>query len=220
MSTVVITGANRGIGLEFCRQLHARGDSVIAVCRQASSGLEELGVRLESGIEVTDDATIHTLAEHLEGERVDLLINNAGILEADDLDSLDFESARRQIDVNALGALRVTRALLPHMGKGAKVAVITSLMGSMGDNTSGRMYGYRMSKAALNSAAVSLARDLEPRGIAVGILHPGFVRTEMTGGRGNLEVTETVVELLARLDELTIEASGQLHDRMGKDLPW
>jgi NAD(P)-dependent dehydrogenase (short-subunit alcohol dehydrogenase family) len=137
----------------------------------------------------------------------------------DTLDALDVEGMREQFEVNALGPLRVTAALLGSLGEGSKVAIITSRMGSVADNTSGKMYGYRMSKAAVNMAGVSLARDLAPRGIAVALLHPGMVATEMTGGRG-ISAEESVRGLLARVDGLTMETTGTFWHMNGEVLPW
>jgi NAD(P)-dependent dehydrogenase (short-subunit alcohol dehydrogenase family) len=220
MGTALVTGANRGIGLELCRQLKARGDQVIAVCRRSSKALDALGIRVEAGIDVGDEAAVAALGKRIEGSKLDLLVNNAGILEGTTLDQLDFQSIRRQMEVNAFGPLRVTAALLPLLGEGSKIAIITSRMGSIGDNSSGSQYGYRMSKAAVNAAGVSLARDLRGRGVAVAIIHPGMVRTEMTGGHG-IEPAESVRGILARIDALTLASSGSFwHATTGEVLPW
>jgi NAD(P)-dependent dehydrogenase (short-subunit alcohol dehydrogenase family) len=220
MATALVTGANRGIGLALTQQLKARGDTPIAVCRKSSPELDALGVRVEQGIDVADARSVAELGERLGEQPIDLLINNAGILQHEGLDSLDYERIQRQFEVNALGPLRVTEALLPRLAQGAKIALITSRMGSIADNGSGGAYGYRMSKAALNAAGVSLARDLAPRAIAVVILHPGFVRTQMTGGNGTLEPSESAAGLLARIDELSIETSGRFLHMNGEALPW
>ncbi len=216
----LVTGANRGIGLELVRQLVARGEDVIAVCRKPSAELERLGVRIESGVDVSRDDDVAGLAERLEGTQLDLVINNAGILRRTTLDAMDLDSVREQFEVNALGPLRLTAALLPRLGEGSKVAIITSRMGSIADNTSGSHYGYRMSKAAVNMAGASLARDLAPRGIAVALLHPGFVRTEMTGGNGMIDADESARGLLARIDELDLDRSGGFWHTNGESLPW
>jgi NAD(P)-dependent dehydrogenase (short-subunit alcohol dehydrogenase family) len=219
MSTFLVTGANRGIGLEMCRQLKARGDQPIAVCRQSSKELDGLGVRVESGVDVTDDASVAALAKRLAGTAIDVLVNNAGVLERNTLGSLDFGSIRRQYEINALGPLRMTATLLPLLHDGSKIVIITSLMGSIADNGSGSSYGYRMSKAAVNIAGVSLARDLASRKIAVAILHPGMVATEMTGGHG-VAPAESVRGLLARIDETTMERTGKFFHQNGRELPW
>jgi NAD(P)-dependent dehydrogenase (short-subunit alcohol dehydrogenase family) len=220
MGIAVVTGANRGIGLELARQLAAREARVVAVCRKSSPELDALGVRIESGIDVTEPAAWSTLAQRLAGDHIDLLIQNAGVLRADSLDDVDPASVRAQFEVNALAPLFLTRALAPRLHAGAKVALITSRMGSIGDNSSGWYYGYRMSKAALNAAGVSLAHDLMPRGVAVVILHPGAVRTGMTGGHGTVEVDEAARGLLQRIDELRLETSGRFLHQNGEVLPW
>jgi NAD(P)-dependent dehydrogenase (short-subunit alcohol dehydrogenase family) len=220
MSNVLVTGANRGIGLELCRQLHERGDQVIAACRTPSTELQALGVRVETGLDVTSDEAVAALATRLSGVSLDVLINNAGILAAQGLDNLDWQGIRRQFEVNSLGPLRVSRALLGNLVPGAKIAMITSRMGSIADNTSGGSYGYRMSKAALNMASVSLARDLADRSIAVAILHPGWVRTDMTGHSGLTDTRESAAGLLERIDALTLDTSGRFWHANGSELPW
>lgn len=220
MKTAIITGANRGIGLELARQLVVRGWRLLALCRRASPALEALGAEVREGFDVTDAASLGALAESLAPASVDLLINNAGILEGVGLANLDLDAMRRQYEVNALGPLRVTAAVLPALKRGAKVALITSRMGSIEDNTSGGSYGYRMSKAALNAAGKSLALDLAPRGISVAILHPGYVRTDMTGRQGLIDVDESAAGLLARIDALTLERSGGFWHANGEALPW
>ena len=220
MGISVVTGANRGIGLEFARQLKARGASVVAVCRKSSPELDALGVRIESGIDVTEPAAGSRLAERLAVDDIDLLIQNAGMLVADSLEDVDLDKLRAQFELNAVAPLMLTRALAPRLRKGAKVALITSRMGSIADNGSGGYYGYRMSKAALNAAGVSLAHDLKPRGVAVVMLHPGAVRTEMTRGHGMIEADESVRGLLQRIDELNLETSGRFLHQNGEALPW
>lgn len=220
MSMTVVIGANRGIGLELVRQLKERGEEVVAVCRSSSDQLAELNVRVVDGVDMTKDEEVDRLVTALEGHSIDLLINNAGVLTQESLEDLSFDRIRRQIEVNALGPLRVTAALLPSMDRGSKVAMVTSRMGSIDDNTSGGSYGYRMSKAALNMAGKSLAEDLKDRGIAVAILHPGFVRTDMTEGRGFVDPQESAAGLLARIDELTLETTGGFWHANGEPLPW
>jgi len=219
MPTAVVTGSNRGIGLELCRQLAARGDRVIAACRSKSPELAKLGVRIVEDVEVTDPQAVGRLAEAIGSQPVDLLVNNAGVLSRDSLEELDLDGIRRQFEVNAIGPLLVTSTLLPKLREGSKVAVVTSRMGSIADNGSGGYYGYRMSKAAVNIAGVSLARDLAARGIAVLLLHPGMVATGMTGGQG-IAPAESAANLLARMDEATLEDSGSFRHANGERLPW
>jgi len=219
VATYLITGASRGIGLEYCRQLQARGDEAIAVCRTPSDDLEKLGVRVESGVDVTRDADVENLAARLEGTTIDVLVNNAGTIASDSLGGLDFDALRAQFEVNSLGPLRVTRALLPLLAPDAKVVIMTSRMGSIEDNTSGGFYGYRMSKAAVSMAGRSLAMDLRDCGIPVAILHPGMVQTRMTGFSG-ITTAESVRGLLQRIDELTLKNTGTFWHARGEVLPW
>ncbi|MBW4640678.1 MAG: SDR family oxidoreductase [Gloeocapsa sp. UFS-A4-WI-NPMV-4B04] len=221
MATYLVTGANRGIGYEYCRQLQARGDTVIAACRTATEELKVLGVRVEEGIDVTSDTAIADLHERLGETEIDVLINNAAIAKRITLEHLDFDSIREQFEVNALGALRVTQVLLPHFKAGTKIALMTSRMGSLADNTSGGSYGYRMSKVALSMAGKSLSHDLKPLGIAVAILHPGLVQTRMTNFTTNGITPEVSVRgLLARIDELTLDNTGSFWHSNGEVLPW
>lgn len=219
MPRILITGANRGIGLELARRFHERGDEVVATCRESSADLDALGVRVVTGVDVADTAGCERLAEEVGEAPIDVLVNNAGVLTADGLVNMDESAVLRQFDVNALGPLRVTRALLDHLRDGAKVAIVTSLMGSIADNGSGGYYGYRMSKAAVNAAGKSLANDLAPRGVAVVLLHPGMVATRMTGGRG-ISVEESAAGLIARIDELGPERTGRFVHQDGRELPW
>jgi len=217
---VVVTGANRGIGLSFCRYYQDLGFTVYAVCRQASEKLTLLGVNIISGIDVSDASAIDELRSSLQGVEIDLLINNAGILRDEQLGSLDFDTIQQQFEVNALAPLRVTEALVGNMSGATKVALVTSRMGSLADNTSGGRYGYRMSKAALNMAGVSLACDLKARGIAVAILHPGLVGTEMIGGHGDITPDAAAECLAARIESLNLENTGTFWHSNGEQLPW
>lgn len=220
MGIAVVTGANRGIGLELARQLKERGADVVAVCRKSSPELDELGVRVENGCDLAEPASWGRLAERLANEEIDLLVQNAGVMVGDSLGSVGAAGLRAQFELNAVAPLLLTQALAPRLRAGSKVALVTSRMGSMGDNGSGGYYGYRMSKAALNAAGVSLARDLAPRGIAVVLLHPGAVRTGMTGGQGMIDAHESVRGLLQRIDELSLESTGRFLHQNGEVLPW
>jgi NAD(P)-dependent dehydrogenase (short-subunit alcohol dehydrogenase family) len=169
---------------------------------------------------MTDGEAIGGLSERLGDQSIDTLIHNSGILTRESLDDMNLDAIRAQFEVNALGPLRLTVALSGHLRAGSKIAIITSRMGSIGDNSSGSRYGYRMSKAAVNIAGVSLARDLLDRGIAVALLHPGFVRTDMTGGRGLIDAPEAASGLIARIDALSLESSGGFWHANGERLPW
>lgn len=224
MSTILVTGANRGIGLALCRLAKERGEQVIAVCRKTSAALDALGVEVVADVDGTSDQAVAALGQRLAGRTLDVVILNAGILSHDGVDHiaphLDLDSVREQFEVNALAPLRIVRQLIPGLKKGAKIALMTSRMGSIGDNSSGGSYGYRMSKAALNAMGMSLARDLVSQGIAVAILHPGYVRTEMTGGAGNVDALDAARMLLARIDGLDLSNTGTFWHANGERLPW
>lgn len=223
MANVVITGANRGIGLELAKLFAARGDAVTGICRDTSDELEDIADQVISGLDLTSDEAIDAVAaileQLLEGP-LDILINNAGLFCNETLENMDFDSIQQQLDINALVPLKLTCALLPLMGEGSKIANITSRMGSVADNTSGGYYGYRASKAALNAFGKSLAVDLKPRGIAVAQLHPGFVQTRMVGFNGDITPAQAAAGLAARIDELTLENSGGFWHSNGQALPW
>jgi|SRR5210317_3201 len=219
MTNVLITGANRGIGLEMSRQYAARGDEVIAVCRQTSPELNGLGVRVIDGIDVTSSDSCDVLQRELDGLLLDRLVNNAGILERNTLDNFNSESIERQFRVNAVAPLRVTTALLPNLESGSRVFIITSRMGSVEDNSSGGSYGYRMSKAAVNMAGKSLSVDLKERGVAVVLLHPGWVSTDMTGNTG-IDAEQSASGLIERMDSLGLGQTGTFWHQEGYELPW
>lgn len=221
MGTAVIVGANRGIGLELCRQIRGRGHYVIAVCRKSSAELEALNVRVEVGVDVASDDAVRQLGNRLTGLPIDLLIQNAGVLERHNLDRNVIDSIRRQFEVNALGVLRVVAALTANIvSPGGKIAIISSRMGSLADNKTGGSYGYRMSKAAANMAGVSLAHDLRPKGIAVGMIHPGFVRTALVNNKGEVEPSDAATGILRQVDRLSMETTGSFWHANGETLPW
>ncbi len=218
--TVVITGANRGIGLALAEHYAAQGAQVYGLCRTSSAELAACGAKVLEGLDVGAADVVSRLRAALEGVQIDLLINNAGILRSERLGSIDFDTVAEQFAVNAMGPLRVTEALLGQLVPGAKVAMITSRMGSITDNTSGGSYGYRMSKAALNAAGMSLARDLKSHKIAVALLHPGYVQTEMVNHGGDISAKEAAERLAARISELTLDNSGNFWHSNGEQLPW
>ncbi len=221
MATFLITGSNRGIGLEYCRQLKDKGHEVIATCRASSKELDELGVQVETGVDISSGASVINLKRKLERTHIDVLIQNAGIAEFNSLLTLDPESVIRQFQVNALSPLCFTQAFLSNMGEGSKVVLMASRMGSIDDNTSGGSYGYRMSKVALCMAGKSLSIDLKPQGISVAILHPGLVSTRMTGfSSGGITPRQSVNGLIERINSLTLENSGTFWHSNGQILPW
>jgi NAD(P)-dependent dehydrogenase (short-subunit alcohol dehydrogenase family) len=218
--TIVITGANRGIGLAIARIYLERDDRVIALCRRASDALRDCGAEIIDDVDVTSTEALQRAAALV--DNVDVLVANAGVLSNEPFASVAEARDRieRQFTVNALGPLLTVHAFADKLASSAKVALITSRMGSIADNSSGGSYGYRMSKAALNAAGRSLAIDLAPRGIVVGLLHPGYVRTDMTGGRGNVEPSEAGAMLVERIDELNTANSGTFRHANGEELPW
>jgi NAD(P)-dependent dehydrogenase (short-subunit alcohol dehydrogenase family) len=220
VATWLVTGASRGIGLELVRQLHARGEQVVATCRTRTPELDAIGCRVVDGIDVGRDDVGAALLGALDEQTVDVVVNNAGIARWDTLEKIDLDAARHELEVNALGPLRVTLALLPRLGAGAKIALVSSKAGSIGDGPSGRNYGYRMSKAALNMLGANLAADLAARGIHVAVLHPGFVRTEMTGGGGNLDPPESAAGLIRQIDALDASRSGRFFHSDGSEVVW
>lgn len=219
MTTTIVTGCNRGIGLQLVTQLQARGDNVIGVCRLSNAELDALGIRVISGIDVSDGDSVSQLVSELGDEPIDVLINNAGILRRDAFGSLNYDEMLEQYRVNTLGPLRVTEALAGNLNRGAKVAIVTSRVGSIDDNGSGGNWGYRASKTAVNMIGTNLMHELKPRGIAVALLHPGFVATDMTGQQG-VSSEDSARGLIARIDDLTLENSGGFWHAEGYELPW
>ncbi|MDA7949430.1 MAG: SDR family oxidoreductase [Hyphomicrobiaceae bacterium] len=219
MARVVITGANKGIGLALARQMTERGDEVIATVRKTSGELSDLGVETIEGIDVADDAAVARLADALEGRTIDVLINNAGILTREGLHDLDWDAIRAQFETNTLGPLRVTRALLANMTDGSKVAILSSRMGSLAQN-SGGSYAYRISKTAVNMVGSNLAIDLKDKGVAVVLLHPGYVATDINEHSGPVSTEESARGLIPLIDELTLEKSGTFWNFEGDELPW
>jgi len=219
LATVLVTGANRGIGLQLCKQFADRGDDVVAVCRETTPELGELGVRVIDGVDVGSSAAVDALRQELGNLQIDVLINNAGILLRDKFGDIDYDDLTEQYRINTLGPLRVTEALADRLHSGSKVAIVSSRVGSIDDNSSGGNYGYRASKAAVNMIGTNLKHELLPRGIAVALLHPGLVATDMTGGSG-VSPADSARGLILRIDELTLENSGGFWHAEGYALPW
>jgi len=218
---VLITGANRGIGLALTDLYSKLGFNTIAVCRAASEELKSLkNTEIIAGIDVTLDSDLEHLNSSLGDRNIDILINNAGILRNESFPHIDYSDVETQFLVNALAPLKVTTTLQKRLDSGAKVILITSRMGSLEDNTSGGYYGYRMSKAALNAAGVSLAQDLKNKNVSVALLHPGFVQTEMVQNQGNITAEESASALADRIEQLNIENSGRFWHSNGEILPW
>lgn len=220
MKHVVITGANRGIGLELARHYQTEGWKVTGVCRESSNELDQSASQVITGIDVTSQISVEELAAELQDQPIDLLINNAGLLQDEVLGSIDYDSLRLQMEINAYAPLRVCEALLPNLQQGSKIANITSRMGSIADNDSGGRYGYRASKAAFNAFGKSLAMDLKPREISVAQLHPGYVKTRMVNFGGLISPEESAAGLAARIEELNLGNTGSFWHSNGEELPW
>jgi len=222
--TVVITGANRGLGLAFARRLSADGYRVIGTARRpdAADELRSLGVRVEQ-LDVTDAASVRRLAEAIGDAPVDILINNAGIgSRARALEDFDVDDAERIMQVNYLGPMRVTQALLPALRKGDRKLIvnITSTYGSIERNTRGGAYGYRESKAALNMFTRSLAAELKPHGFTCIALSPGWVKTDMGGPNARLTPDESIDAMIKVIESLSAEHSGSFLNHAGDAVPW
>jgi NAD(P)-dependent dehydrogenase (short-subunit alcohol dehydrogenase family) len=220
VAIALITGGSRGIGLEFCRQLVEKKYKVFAAVRKPNPALSELGVTVIPGIDVSDPNSFAQLTKAVNDPKIDLLINNAGIFLEDNMEGVELKSVTEQFVVNTLGPIRTTLALRGKLAKGSVVGNVTSLMGSIGDNRSGGYYGYRMSKAALNAASVSLAHDLKANGVAVALLHPGYVQTDMTGHKGHITPTQSVSGMLSVLAKCSVNNTGTFWGFDGKILPW
>ncbi len=227
---VVVTGANRGIGLGLVRAYAERGDEVRATARRPSEATELQALGRASGgkvhvhdVDVRNDDQVKAFAAAIGDASVDILINNAGIAGTwnTTLPTFDAEEALRCFDTNALGAIRVTRALLPNLRAArGKVINMTSRMGSIGDNGSGRGYAYRMSKAALNMATRNIAHEVKGFGGIAVALHPGWVKTEMGGDGATEEIVATAENVVTLIDEINEAQSGRLWHVKGNELPW
>ncbi len=222
--TVLVTGANRGIGLEMVRQLEARGMNVIGTARNpdAADELKATGARVLP-LDVTDAASVAALAEALDGQKIDMLINNAGVgsQRAGSLADYDFDKMRLTFDVNSIGPMRVTQALLPNLqaGQHKTVVSISSVMGSI-ERNSGGAYGYRASKAALNMMNKSMALELADQGFTCVVMHPGWVRTRMGGEQAPVAPADSVAGLLDVIAGLGPEDNGKFYDYQGEEIPW
>ncbi len=227
----VVTGANRGIGLEFVKQLLARGDRVVAGARDPNGANELQALAASSkgalaihACDIGDGKSVASFAAACGSEPIDLLINNAGVYggSAQRVDSMDFDEALRTYEINALGPLRVTLALRDRLarGKSPRVVHLTSGMGSIEDNKSGGFYAYRMSKAALNMASRSLAIDLRDAGVVSVVINPGWVKTDMGGAGAAISANESVRSMLTQIDGATLAQSGSFLNWRGGGYPW
>jgi len=231
MPTMLITGANRGLGLEFARQYAAEGWQVFATCRAPRAAKELQRIAAESGgrvrvieMDVTDAASVRAAADGLKGEAIDLLLNNAGVggPPGQRIGGLDYAAWAKVLDTNTLGPMRVVEAFLENVARSRlkQVVTITSGMGSLEDNTSGGSYAYRSSKAAVNMVVRSLALDLKSRGVTCVVMNPGWVRTDMGGSRGTLSPEESIRSIRSVIAALRPEDSGKFLNYNGKPYPW
>jgi len=230
MPTVLVTGANRGLGLEFTRQYLAEGYAVIAVCREPSSAQAlqsaargSKGALTVVAADVTDGASVRRAAADVT-DGVDILINCAGVIggRGQHLGSIDYEDWRQVLDVNLLGPARVCEAFLEHVARSSRrvTVTITSGMGSLADNTSGGSIPYRTSKAAVNMLMRSAAIDLKSRGITCVVVNPGWVKTDMGGPNATLSPEESVSAMRRLIERLGPGDSGRFYNHDGREYPW
>ena len=222
--TALITGANRGLGLEFVRQYKEAGWQVIGTARNPEDAQElaALDVRVVQ-LDVTDQESVDRMAAELAGQPIDLLINNAGIFpRVGKIDEIDFDDYNRTLAVNTVGPVRVTRALLPALrqGKLRIIAGLSSNLGSIAENTRGNFYGYRESKAALNMFTKTLAAELGQEGFICVVLTPGWVQTDMGGPNAPLTPADSIAGMKAVLDKLTPADNGTFWSHDGTQMPW
>ena len=222
--TVLVTGANRGLGLEFVKQLQEKGYKVIGTARnpQAATDLKATGARVEQ-LDVASQSSVEALAKVLQGVPIDILINNAGMANRTDssLATLDFDAMERTFQVNTMGPLRVTQALLPNLqaAQGKTIINITSRLGSIELSTGG-LYSYRTSKTALNQINKIVSVELAPQGYTSIVMHPGWVKTDMGGADATLTIPESITGMLTVIDSLTIDKTGKFFNYNGEEIPW
>lgn len=216
----LITGCNRGIGLELAKQLSAKGYKIYAICRTNSDELKAVSQHIYDNVDVTNVNQLKNVSEELKSVKFDLIINNAGVLLPTSLDDLNIDNINTMFQVNAVAPLVLTQTFLNNLSEGSKVAMITSRMGSIEDNTSGGQYGYRMSKCALNIAGKSLAEDLKQQNIAVGLFHPGFVNTRMVNFNGQIDPDVSAKGIIQQIESLSMENTGGFWHSNGERLPW
>jgi len=226
MATVLVTGASRGLGLEFCRQYAADGWQVLACCRNPETAGKLAGINHVRvfPLDVSDFSQIDHLAAQLQDTAIDVLINNAGIYgdAQQGFGQLDYAAWSRTLTVNTQAPVKMAEAFLPHIKRGDKkrLVSITSQMGSIADNSSGGSILYRSSKAALNAAMKSIAIDLEDQGVGVLLLHPGWVKTDMGGNNALIEARESVAGMRKVIAQFTLAQSGSFLKYDGSPLPW
>ena len=228
MSTVLITGANRGLGYEFVKQYSENGFEVLACCRNRNNAKELKELAETSNkikvyeLDVGNVKAIKSLSQQLQNEKIDVLINNAGIYRSSTVGNINYDEWIESFKVNTIAPYQIVENFLNQIQNSdlKKVVSITSKMGSIDDNNSGGSYIYRSSKTALNSMMRSLTHDLKNQGIATLTLHPGWVRTDMGGPGGWIDSFESVQGMIKQIDKLTIDDSGKYLDYAGKSINW
>ncbi|MDF3281108.1 SDR family oxidoreductase [Gordonia sp. N1V] len=226
MSSTLVVGADKGIAHSIVRRLHARGDEVIAACLFDGDDLRADGITVQPQVDVSSGESIERLAARLtaEGVKLDALYHVAGVMWLDELGDIDYDSFRKQFEINAIGPLRTVEALRGLLIPGAKVGIVTSRVGSLVDNTSGGMYAYRISKAAANMVGLNLHHDLSKAGVSVLMLHPGMVATDLTkdfpGDHEYITADQAAAGLIRNIDNLTPQTSGRFQHSNGTYLDW
>jgi NAD(P)-dependent dehydrogenase (short-subunit alcohol dehydrogenase family) len=231
MPSALITGANRGLGLEFARQYLVDGWQVYATCRDPNSASELRRLADASGhklrilaLDVTDPASVKAAAAELDGRAIDLLLNNAGVggARGQTIGNIDYQAWAKVLDINTMGPMRVSEAFVDHMARSERklIVTLTSGMGSLADNTSGGSIAYRSSKAAVNMVMRSLAIDLAPRGITCVVVNPGWVRTDMGGPHATSTPAESVTALRRLIETLGPAQSGKFYNHDGREYAW
>lgn len=226
MKTILLVGADKGIGSALAEYYSSRGDRVIATCL-GGSAVSGANIEVCAPMDVTSDPDVSRLSTQIGDRSIDVLMYVAGVVFDKPLGNLDFNAIRLEYEVNAVGFLRVVQAVLPRMSAGGKIGIITSRVASLSENESGGLYGYRMSKAAANMAGLCLALELKDKGISVLCLHPGAVRTDLSAGLSSSPTLGNAVDppaaaqgLAARLDELSLSTTGSFKHANGQSLPW
>ena len=228
MTTVLVTGANRGLGYEFVKQYSENKFDVFACCRNVNEAkkLKELAETSNKikvyELDVGNLKVIKSLSQQLKNEKIDVLINNAGIYRSSTVGNINYDDWMESFKVNTIAPYQIVENFLEQIINSdlKKVVSITSKMGSIDDNTSGGSYIYRSSKTALNSMMRSLTHDLKNQGVATLTLHPGWVRTDMGGPGGWINSIESVQGMIKQIDKLTIDDSGKYLDYAGKTINW
>ena len=224
MTNVLIIGASRGIGLEFANQFSKKGVNLYLTCRKSNPQITSYSTNNNAKIIENIDISKDEVSELFKNneilpKKIDICVFNAGVLTRDNLENWSSDDIQWQFNCNSIGPLRAVRGLADRFSEGSQFFILSSRMGSISD-ASGGMYGYRMSKTAVNMVGKALSNDLKEKGVQVGILHPGYVKTDMTAGNGNIEVDESVSGLMKIIEGFSMEKTGTFWHTNGEELPW